>query len=395
VFVLTTHPHYPEWRVRVGYGGWSRRDDLGNVQLRRVAHYVPANPTGLRRLVSEVSLGLRYLVARWRRPDVVVLVSPNLFSTALAALRARWSRRLATGIWVQDLYSLGVVETEQGGRSVAALIRTVESRTLRSANGVAVIHDRFRQFAVAGLGVPESRLEVIRNWSHVRSAPNVDRASVRQRMGWGPDETVLLHAGNMGLKQGLENVVEAARLADESLAPVRFVLLGDGNQRQRLQALAHGISRIEFVPPLPQGEFEDVLASADILLLNERRAMREMSVPSKLTTYFSTMLPVLAATDEASLTAAELDASGGGLRVAAGEPGALLAQALALRGDSALARTLGAAGHRYRQQVLGEGAALDRFEHWLTLLIDRSRQSVRRPIHRAADDVAAAGQGTG
>jgi glycosyltransferase involved in cell wall biosynthesis len=320
---------------------------------------------------------------------VVVLVSPNLFSTALAALRARWSRRLAAGIWVQDLYSLGVVETEQGGRLVAALIRTVESHTLRSANGVAVIHDRFRHFAAASLGVPDSRLEVIRNWSHVRSAPGVDRASVRNRMGWGPDETVLLHAGNMGMKQGLENVVEAARLADQSLAPVRFVLLGDGSQRQRLQALAHGISRIEFIPPLPQGEFERVLASADILLLNERTAMREMSLPSKLTTYFSTMLPVLAATDAASLTAAELDASGGGVRVAAGQPGALLAQALALRGDRALARTLGAAGHRYRQQVLREEAALERFEHWLTLLVDRSRQGVRRPTHRAADDAGA------
>ena len=37
---------------------------------------------------------------------------------------------------------------------------------------------------------------------------------------------IALHAGNMGVKQGLENVVEAARQADATRSPVRFVLLG-------------------------------------------------------------------------------------------------------------------------------------------------------------------------
>jgi len=128
------------------------------------------------------------------------------------------------------------------------------------------------------------------------------------------------------------------------------------------------VRSIQFIAPLPDGEFEQVLASADILLINEREGMREMSVPSKLTTYFSTSLPVLAATDEASVTAGEIDASGGGLRVPAGNPVALLDGALALRRDPGLSRALGEAGHRYRKEVLSEEAALDRFERWLAAL---------------------------
>lgn len=368
VRVITTHPHYPEWRIKDGYGGWSVHEEISGVRVRRLAHYVPANPTGLRRLLSELTLGLRYLGARWHRPDVVLLVSPNMFSSAAAALRSRWSR-LATGIWVQDLYSLGVLETGQGGKSVASLIRTVESGTLRSATGVAVIHERFRDFAVGSLRVPVGRLEVIRNWSHVQPAPEVDRATVRQRLGWGADETVVLHAGNMGVKQGLENVVEAARLADLQRLPVRFVMLGDGNQRERIETLARGLRCVQFVAPLPDREFAQALASADILLVNEREGMREMSVPSKLTSYFSTSLPVLAATDAASVTAGEIEASGGGIRVDTGNPGALLDAALALRNDPTLARALGAAGRRYRDEVLAEEAALDHFERWLAALV--------------------------
>ncbi|MDH6463133.1 colanic acid biosynthesis glycosyl transferase WcaI [Micromonospora sp. A200] len=368
VRVITSHPHYPEWRVRESYGGWSVSDEVEGVRVQRLAHYVPARPSGGRRLLSELSLGIRFLAARWHRPDVVLLVSPNLITSALAALRARRSRGLATGIWIQDLYSLGITETGQGGRSAATALKALESRTLRSATGVVVIHDRFHSFVTEKLGVPAGCVEVIRNWSHVDPPMEVDRAAVRNRRGWDPDVTVILHAGNMGAKQGLENVVEAARLADRQRAPVRFVLLGDGNQRARLQSLARNVTSIEFVAPLPDDEFRQTLGSADILLVNERTGMKEMSVPSKLTTYYSASLPVLAATDEASVTASEIDASGGGTRVAAGDPQALLDAALSLRADPARARALGAAGRRFRDTALGRDAALDHFEQWLVAL---------------------------
>ncbi|MET7969974.1 glycosyltransferase family 4 protein [Micromonospora sp. NPDC005305] len=317
VRVITTHPDYPEWRVTEGSGGWSVSDEVDGVRVQRLAHYVPARPIGGRRLLSELSLGIRFLTARWHRPDVVLLVSPNLIASALAALRARRSRGHATGIWIQNLYSLGITETGQGGRSAATALKALESRTLRSATGVVVIHDRFHSFVTETLGVPTGRVEVIRNWSHVDPPMEVDRAAVRNRRGWDPDVTVILHAGNMGAKQGLENVVEAARLADRQRAPVRFVLLGDGNECARLHSLARNVTSIEFVAPLPDDEFRQTLGSADILLVNERAGMKEMSVPSKLKTYFSTSLPVLAATDEASVTASEIDAAGGGTRVAA------------------------------------------------------------------------------
>jgi len=84
-----------------------------------------------------------------------------------------------------------------------------------------------------------------------------------------------LHAGNMGAKQGLENVVEAARLADQRGSPITFVLMGAGNQRSRLTALARGIRSIQFLEPLPDGEFETAVATADVLVLNERPQVAE------------------------------------------------------------------------------------------------------------------------
>src|SRR6478735_10683440 len=57
--VLTAHPHYPDWKVKPGYGQWSRNEHLDGVAVTRLRHYIPAVPKGLRRLASEISFGAR------------------------------------------------------------------------------------------------------------------------------------------------------------------------------------------------------------------------------------------------------------------------------------------------------------------------------------------------
>jgi len=107
VRVLTAMPHYPEWRIRPGYEGWTRSERMDGVRIRRLRHHIPSPPTGLRRLMSEISFGLRVVTTRWGNPDVVLFVSPALFSSALGMLRARALRRhLPIVTWVQDFYTL-------------------------------------------------------------------------------------------------------------------------------------------------------------------------------------------------------------------------------------------------------------------------------------------------
>lgn len=370
VRVLTAHPHYPSWRVYPGHGGWRREERVSGVHLTRLGHYVPRSPSSIRRLLSELSFGIRLLFSRWGRPDVVLLVSPALISSSIALLRLRLSPSAPpAAIWVQDLYSLGITETGAGGAAVAKVMTWIESRTLRSTNRVIAIHDRFRRYMNGQLGVPNDQIEVIRNWTHLRESAPTDRVEWRTRFGWAESETIVLHAGNQGAKQGLENVVAAARYAEDKDLPIRFVLLGDGNQREKLEALGSGLSRLQFVDPLPGEDYQHAMAASDVLLVNERPGVAEMAVPSKLTSYFSTGLPVIAASDEGSVTAGEIEASGGGLRVNAGDPVALVEGVLALAADPVSAQELGTAGCHYRDVVLGQEAAVDKFSNTLKSLL--------------------------
>lgn len=368
VRVLTTFPHYPEWRFTAGRPPRVRRERLNGVAVTRVRHLLPKSSTGVTRLLSEVSFGMRAAFARWHRPDLLILVSPALFATATVLLRTKLTAlRVPTVVWVQDLYTRGLAELADGQTASRAvrLISFVESWVVRSADRVATIHDSFAA-SVRELGASAPAVDVVRNWTHIGS-PLIEREAVRRRRGWRDDETIVLHAGNMGKKQQLENVVEAARLADEQERPVRFVLLGHGSERRTLEELATGVQRVELWDPLPDEEYEATLHAADILLVNESPALREMAVPSKLTSYFATALPVVAATQSGSVTAAEVRSAGGGLVVDPGRPDLLLRAALTLREDRALAATLGRRGRAYGERRLSEASALAHLEEILGL----------------------------
>lgn len=379
VVVKTTHPHYPDWRIRSGYGQWSQNENIAGVRVQRLLHYVPRNPSSLRRVLSELSFGIRASCSRWGRPDLVILVSPALFSSAVSAVKMRTVLRGVPHIvWVQDIYGLGVAETGAGGARLAKLISSLESRVLRGASGVAVIHDRFADHVEKRLRVQRSRIRVVRNWTHLEELELPPREKTRMTLGWAPDMTVVLHAGNMGLKQGLENIVGAARLAEERRENVRFVLLGRGNQREKIEFLARGLKNIQFIDPLPDLEYQATMAAADALVVNEKPGVAEMAVPSKLTSYFSTGLPVIAATDPGSVTAGEVEASGAGIRVDAGKAAALLVAAVHLRDNPDEAKTMGARGLEFRKTVLAESAAISTFDSWISMLVD-SKQTEATP----------------
>lgn len=382
--VISAHPHYPQWEIADGYGQWSRSDDERGVRLTRVLHYVPSRPSGLRRALSELTFGVRAATQRWGKPDAIIAVSPALISTAMTRARSLLTHRCVPFVvWVQDLYSLGLAETGQGGGATGRMMRMIEGWVLRSASRVVVIHERFAERVHVDFEVPRERIEVIRNWTHLPATPPIDRAAARATLGWSPDETVVLHAGNMGVKQGLENVIDAARLAQRDDAPVRFVLLGNGSQRAHLTALAEGSDRADFIDSLPDEQFTAALQAADILLVNEKRGVAEMAVPSKLTSYFSAGRPVLAATDASGITAEEIRRARAGVTVNAGDPRALLDAVLDLRADPAAAEGFGRNGRHFRATVLDETTAIDAFEAMLSQLIDGDDPTDSQPSHTA------------
>ena len=377
VTVLTGYPHYPSWRRPRGAVPLRSEEILDNVRVRRFNHPVPRRFSWVGRAVMELAFGVQVCTSRWGRPDVVICVTPPLLSAAMAVLRARITRRgPAVGILVQDLYSRGIAETGATSGLIASTLRAVESATMRLADGVSVIHNGFRSDISDNLKVDRNKICVIRNWTHIREPDAGASNAFRAARGWSRDDVIVLHAGNVGYKQGLENVVEAAALAQRSGQPVKFVLIGDGNQRQILEKDAAGLISLQFLESVSEDEFPAALGAADLLLVNERPGVAHMSVPSKLTSYFRAGKPVIAAVEPVGYTAGEVKAARGGVCVPPGRPDLLLAEVLRIAADPPLATEFGHSGRRYSRDVLQNQQSIDSYERWITSL-------AKRKTHRA------------
>ncbi len=372
VTVVTGVPHYPDWR-RLPL---PPKLENGPVSLVRRPHYVPATQSALRRGVYELSwLGSALPATRAARDaDLVLGIVPSLSGGALAAAAAARCR-VPYALLFQDLLGRAAGQAGVGGaRSLAGPVRAVETALAARAAGTAVIADGFRDYFEAG-GVDPARLWRVRNPTRLEP-PVEDREAARARLGWRPGELVVLHSGNMGYKQGLENVVQAAHLARGD-GSVRFVLQGGGSQTERLRVLAGslGLANVTFLPLAPPELFSSTLCAADALLLNQRASVRNMSLPGKLGDYFAAGVPVIAAVAADDETAQEVEASGGGLVVAPGDPGALLEAIALIRDDPRRAAALGAAGREYAGRVLDPKAALETLVSFLRASLPRDHRS--------------------
>ena len=368
VLVATTFQHYPEWRSSAP-GRLGATETHRGVQIRRRWTYVPPRQSTLQRAGYEISmLGFGLTALPWRRrPDLVIGTSPSLAGSVLAATAAR-RHRVPYGLVFQDLMGLAAAQSGvAGGARVAGAVRAAELRLAGGAARVGVIAEGFRRYFEEG-GVAPDRIDRLRNWTR-RTDPSASRSHMRRRFGWGDDDFVCVHGGNMGQKQGLDNLLETASLLPRD--GIRIALVGEGNDRARLERIARdrGLANVDFVEMQGPGNWEATMEAADVLLVNQRPSVMDMSLPSKLTSYFASGKPVLAAVSADSETAYEIKSAGAGVVVPPSEPAALRDAVIALRNDRAGTDALGAGGRAYADSKLAPERALLEYDAFVERIL--------------------------
>jgi colanic acid biosynthesis glycosyl transferase WcaI len=235
-----------------------------------------------------------------------------------------------------------------------ALVRAalgLERRLLRSFDLVSTISPRMLE-ALERKGAPGERLMLFPNWVDTdRIRPLAAPVALRREFGIDDERCVVLYSGNMGRKQGLESVIEAARLlAGESERPPFFVLAGGGATRASLERAAGALPNVLFLPLQPEARFNEFLNMGDIHLLPQRRAVEDRVMPSKLCGIMAAGKPVVAAVPPDSQVATML---GEAAAIVEPENSAALADAIrALAGDPARRRAMGDAARRVALSVL-------------------------------------------
>lgn len=369
VRVVTAPPYYPEWRVMAGYSARSyRRERVRGVKVWRCPVWVPARPSGIKRLVHLASFAASSLPVMLRqvawRPDVVLVTEPPLFCLPQAWLTARLGGA-KTWLHVLDFevdaaQQLGMVRDR---RSVQNLFRRIERFLMRRSDLVSTISEKMRE-RIVKKGVPEDRTWLFPNWSETDFVvPMRPDDGMRRELGAGPDDLLVLHAGNMGEKQGLELMLDAADLLRER-TEIRFAMVGAGAARERLERAARRrrLNNVLFFPVQPLERLPLLLASGDIHLVVQRREAADLVMPSKLTNILSAGRPSVATVDPETAVYEVLNGHDCGVTTTPGSAAELAAAITVLAQDDEKRTWLGQNARRYAETYLKKEAILTNFE---------------------------------
>ena len=323
VTALTSLPHYPWWKIPSEFSHFG--EGIGShhgVSVVRAKHLIPSKMNAFLRMRFEFSLwwNLRRVSKSLAGNDfdLVIACIPTV-AAGIVGMRIALNHKIPFGLIVQDLSGAGAKQSGlPGGAVISKIAHFVEGRVLYGAGSVVVVSAAMRD-VVLSLGLRQSRVTQITNYT-AKEISSSDKDSACSRFGWAADDFVVIHTGNMGAKQALENVVRAADYLHAE-SKIRIYLVGHGNQESNLKAMCENKNNIAILPAVSDEDYSALLAAADLLLVNERSTQMEMSLPSKLTSYLYSERPVLAAVPRGGATWKFLD--GVAELVEAGDPVAL------------------------------------------------------------------------
>lgn len=331
VRVVTAQPYYPQWRIAEGYAnGWSKeqqdqgsrgkgqgggqgRDSRGKMEkgeglepctlnlapvvVYRCPLWVPSRPSGLKRLLHLASFAMSSFLPMlgqlsWQ-PDVVMVIEPSLMCAPQALLVARLSGARAW-LHVQDFevdaaFDLGILQTDWLRKWVLGIERWL----MRGFDRVSTLSPRMRE-KLHDKNVASGKTVLFPNWVDLGAIFPLDASSpMRAELGIASPVTVALYSGNMGEKQGLEVVLEAAKnLVHRN--DIQFVLCGEGAAKRRLQGEYGELPNVLWLPLQPLERLNDLLNMADLHLLPQRADAADLVMPSRLTGMLASGRPVVA-----------------------------------------------------------------------------------------------------
>jgi len=373
VEVVTAPPYYPAWRVPQDYRGAWRSEKLNGVRITRVPIFVPANPTGLTRLLHLVSFSITALPAALiaafsRRPDIVLGIAPSMLAAPVALVAAKMCGARAW-LHIQDFevdaaFELGMLEGK-GARKVAL---AGECLLLKAFDRVSTISDNMRRMLLSK-GVQAGSAIEIRNWVDIDAVtmwPS-SQTSFRDELNIPLDHAVVLYSGNMAGKQGLEVLADLAARLEAEQAKVTVLLCGHGPLRAVLEAACAERNNVRFLDLQPSERLPELLATADIHLLPQRAETADLVLPSKLTGMLASGRPIIAMAELGTSLADEVQDCG--LIVQPGNSDAMAEAVLLLIRAPSLCTQFSAKARSRAEQRWRMSAVLDRFESEISKLL--------------------------
>ncbi|WP_158856663.1 WcaI family glycosyltransferase [Lunatibacter salilacus] len=290
VHVVTAKPFYPQWKVEPRYKNkWWINETIENVTVTRCPLYVPNDPVASKKIIHEFSF-LASIFPVWvkllfeKKFDVVMGINPP-FHLSVYPLAYKYLKGAKMISHVQDLQvdvvnDLGMIKNQ----TLLKVMFRLEKYFFRKSDLVTTISKGMER-KIKGKGIKLRKQFLFPNWvdvGFIRPLPEFQ--SLRKRFGLKETDKVVMYSGNLGEKQGLEIIIDAAKRF-LSQREIKFIIVGNGGAKSRLVDLVsvENLDNILFFPLQPYEDLPSLLATPDIHLVLQKKEASDLVMPSKLT----------------------------------------------------------------------------------------------------------------
>ena len=369
VTILTAFPNHPTGVIAPGYRGkLFMRETMDGLNVVRTWLY-PAPNRGLWRWAAKhLSFSASSLLAAplAGKFDVVLVGSASLF-LGLTAYAIGRLRNVPWVLTISDLWPATAVA--QRRLSQPGLIKLAENLAtfVYTRADIAIAVTQGVREELVRLGVPQDRIAYIPNGTDTALfRPDADGEATRK--AWGLEgKFVLMYAGNMGPTQGLDVILDTAKLLHDE-PDVQFVLVGEGADKRHLadRARLEGINNVSFFPQQPYERMPSILNAANAIVVTQRSGrFFHGVVPSKAAEVMACGRPAIMAI--AGEAAGMLERAGAGIAVEPESPQALADAVLKVKQEPELAAKMGRSGREFAVRELDRTVLARRLE---ALLLD-------------------------
>lgn len=293
VRVVCSQPYYPEWRIFSGHKNWYQKQSLQGLEVVRCPLYVPfARQRAVSRLIHLISFAVSSFIPlmlqlRWK-PDVVIQVMPTIVCSPQTLL-FRYLSKAKSVAHVQDfevdaVFRLAIVNSPLAFRIASDL----EGRILRSFDHVSTISEGMREKLIRKK-VDGKKVIYFPNWAdEIDEHGECKRPKLLDQLGVSDEKRLVLYSGNIGEKQGLEYLLEAAKKLEND-KQLQFLIVGDGLSKDGLVRKSHQmkLGNVAFAALQPKEQLYELLEAADCHLVLQKADLGDAVLPSKLCNIFA------------------------------------------------------------------------------------------------------------
>jgi glycosyltransferase involved in cell wall biosynthesis len=303
VHVLTAMPNYPSMKIFPAYRGKKYlREEMDGIVVHRTSIFVSQDrgiTARLRNYFSFVYSSARASSKLDRQFDFLLCESPPLFLGYSAMYLARKKKAKlifnVSDLWPESAEKLGVVTNKFMLNMAYALEEKLYKRSVFvTGQTQGICSDIARRF-------PQVETYWLPNGVDLTAYdPTLfPRGLWRQKNGFNDDDKLFLYAGIIGIAQGLEVIIEAARLLSER-GHVKFILMGAGPEKSKLMELVkkYGLPNVVMFDPVPRQEMAQVLRDVDAAVVPLRKLPLFLgAIPSKIFEALAMELPLFLGVD--------------------------------------------------------------------------------------------------